>query len=241
MAFTRLRTFSSGGASSTTPGTTPVVGGSNGSILFVSSGVVAQNNSNLFWDNSDARIKVTKAAIGWSSGTPSAVMDIRSNGNGVGNFIFRVRYSDDSLNLFSVRGNGLVYFANDLSYFDPNTPAFVQTGNAIYAGTSSVALSSTGGAVRFFASNQETARVSADGLLVRPGGSTWALNPSAALEVDSTSGGLLLCRMSGSQAEAIGSPADALLVYINNGNGTTITSEGFWCREAGVWKKFTTV
>jgi len=43
--------------------------------------------------------------------------------------------------------------------------------------------------------------------------------------------------MTGLEAEAIATPADGLLVYINNGNGVTITSTGFWGRDAGVWVK----
>jgi hypothetical protein len=34
--------------------------------------------------------------------------------------------------------------------------------------------------------------------------------------------------MTGSQAEAISNPAEGLMVYITNGNGSTITSKGWW-------------
>jgi hypothetical protein len=62
-------------------------------------------------------------------------------------------------------------------------------------------------------------------------------NASALLDLTSTTKGLLLMRMTGTEAEAISTPADGLIVYINNGNGTTITSTGFWGRDAGNWVK----
>ena len=43
--------------------------------------------------------------------------------------------------------------------------------------------------------------------------------------------------MTGTQAEAISSPQDGLLVYINSGNGVTITSIGFWGRANNTWVK----
>jgi hypothetical protein len=68
-------------------------------------------------------------------------------------------------------------------------------------------------------------------------GSATNANASAILEITSTTRGLLLPRMTGAQAELIGTPADGLLVYINNGNGVTINSTGFWGRAAGAWVK----
>jgi len=60
--------------------------------------------------------------------------------------------------------------------------------------------------------------------------------PSAALEISSTSQGLLISPMTATQASAIGSPANGLIVYVSNTNGT-FTSIGFWGRQAGSWVK----
>jgi hypothetical protein len=68
-------------------------------------------------------------------------------------------------------------------------------------------------------------------------GATTATNASAVLDIESTTQGVLFPRMTGAQAELIGTPADGLLVYINNGNGVTINSTGFWGRAAGAWVK----
>lgn len=67
-------------------------------------------------------------------------------------------------------------------------------------------------------------------------GANTSINASAILDITSTTKGLLLPRMTGVQAEAISSPANGLLIYCNNGNGSTITSIGFW-GYAGSWVK----
>jgi hypothetical protein len=64
-----------------------------------------------------------------------------------------------------------------------------------------------------------------------------APNASALLDVSSTTKGFLPPRMTGAEAEAIGTPAAGLLVYANNGNGTTITSTGWWGYDGAAWVK----
>jgi hypothetical protein len=60
---------------------------------------------------------------------------------------------------------------------------------------------------------------------------------SAQLDVTSTSKGFLPPRMTGAQAEAIGTPAAGLMVYANNGNGVTITTTGWWGYDGATWVK----
>lgn len=60
---------------------------------------------------------------------------------------------------------------------------------------------------------------------------------SAILQVNSTSQGFLPPRMTGSQAEAISSPAEGLMVYATDGSGTTITSKGWWGYDGSAWVK----
>jgi len=57
----------------------------------------------------------------------------------------------------------------------------------------------------------------------------------ALLELVSTTQALLIMRMNATQASAI-TPADGMLLYVTNTNGT-FTSVGFWGRENGVWIK----
>ena len=66
---------------------------------------------------------------------------------------------------------------------------------------------------------------------------TTSPNASAALEVSSTTKGFLPPVMTGAQAEAISTPAAGLLVYANNGNGTTITTTGWWGYNGTTWVK----
>ena len=60
---------------------------------------------------------------------------------------------------------------------------------------------------------------------------------SARLQVNSTTKGFLPPRMTGTQAEAISSPAEGLMVYSTDGSGATITSKGWWGYDGSTWIK----
>jgi len=68
-------------------------------------------------------------------------------------------------------------------------------------------------------------------------GTGTTINASAKVQIDSTTQGFLPPRMTGAQAEAISSPAAGLMVYANSGNGTTITSIGWWGFDGTNWVK----
>jgi hypothetical protein len=59
---------------------------------------------------------------------------------------------------------------------------------------------------------------------------------TAALQVDSTTQGFLPPRMTATQGSAIASPAEGLLIYVTNTNGT-FTSKGFWGYTGAAWEK----
>lgn len=80
------------------------------------------------------------------------------------------------------------------------------------------------------------ARLDTGGSLSIGNGST-AANVSSILDLTSTTKGFLPPRMTGAQAEAIGTPAAGLLVYANNGNGVTITTTGWWGYDGATWVK----
>lgn len=63
------------------------------------------------------------------------------------------------------------------------------------------------------------------------------IDASALFQVKSTSKGFLPPVMSATQAEAISSPAEGLLVYSTNGTGSTITSKGWWGYDGSAWNK----
>ena len=60
---------------------------------------------------------------------------------------------------------------------------------------------------------------------------------SAQLDASSTTKGFLPPRMTGTQAEAISSPAEGLMVYATDGSGSTITSKGWWGYDGSTWVK----
>lgn len=60
---------------------------------------------------------------------------------------------------------------------------------------------------------------------------------SAVLAANSTTKGFLPPRMTGTQAEAIAAPAEALMVYATDGSGVTITSKGWWGWDGATWIK----
>jgi hypothetical protein len=66
---------------------------------------------------------------------------------------------------------------------------------------------------------------------------TTSPSASALLDVSSTTQGFLPPRMTGAQAEAIATLAAGLMIYANNGNGTTITSTGWWGYDGTTWVK----
>ena len=69
-------------------------------------------------------------------------------------------------------------------------------------------------------------------------GVSGTINSSAKLEVASTTKGFWPPRMTGSQAEAIASPAEGLIIYSTDGSGSTITSKGWWGYDGSTWTKF---
>jgi hypothetical protein len=69
------------------------------------------------------------------------------------------------------------------------------------------------------------------------GVNTLTPNNSAQLEISSTTRGFLPPRMTGTQAEAISSPAEGLMVYSTDGSGATITTKGWWGYDGSTWVK----
>ncbi len=63
-------------------------------------------------------------------------------------------------------------------------------------------------------------------------------DPKAALDVTSATQGILIPRLTATQAEAISNPAIGELVYSTTNNGTVIKSQGFWYYDGAMWKPF---
>jgi hypothetical protein len=89
-----------GGSSGITVGTTSVTSGTVGRVFFQGSGNVVQQDSALFWDNTNKRLGV--------GATPSSTvrLDVRAQGALSTDIAFRVRNSADTYNILEVKGDG---------------------------------------------------------------------------------------------------------------------------------------
>jgi hypothetical protein len=65
---------------------------------------------------------------------------------------------------------------------------------------------------------------------------TTTINASAQFQIDSTSKGFLMPRMRASEAEAISTPAEALLIYVND-TSDVFTSKGWYGYNGSSWEK----
>jgi hypothetical protein len=83
-------------------GTTPITSGTVGRILFQGAGNVTQQDSNLFWDNTNKRL-----GIGATPST-SVRLDVRAQGALSTDIAFRVRNSADTQNILSLTGDGRI-------------------------------------------------------------------------------------------------------------------------------------
>jgi hypothetical protein len=114
---------------SLTVGTTPIASGTIGRILFEGTGNVLQQDSTLFWDNTNKRLGI--------GATPASTvrLDVRAQGALSTDIGFRVRNSADTANLFDVQGTGI---ANVKTRFICGSQGMTDTGGAlfVYAGNS---------------------------------------------------------------------------------------------------------
>ncbi|MDR6406100.1 MULTISPECIES: hypothetical protein [Chryseobacterium] len=62
--------------------------------------------------------------------------------------------------------------------------------------------------------------------------------PKAALDITSTTQGVLIPRLAALQAEAISNPELGELIYSTTNDGVTIKSQGFWYYDGTTWKPF---
>ena len=118
------------GGGGLTVGTTAIASGTVGRVLFEGTGNVLQQDSTLFWDNTNKRLGV--------GATPSSSvrLDVRAQGALSTDIAFRVRNSADSADILTVQGDAFVHAKTRLIC---GTSGMTTTGGAlhIYAGNSS--------------------------------------------------------------------------------------------------------
>lgn len=64
---------------------------------------------------------------------------------------------------------------------------------------------------------------------------TGTISSSASLQINSASTGLLIPRMSATEASAIASPAEGLMIYVTDTNGTFLV-KGWWGYNGATWQ-----
>jgi hypothetical protein len=82
-----------------------------------------------------------------------------------------------------------------------------------------------------------SASIRGKGAVIDNGSGSPTLEDCAILELKSIEKGFLPPRMAGSDAEAIATVVEGLVVYINSGDGVTINSNGLWYYDGMDWKK----
>jgi len=115
------------------------------------------------------------------------------------------------------------------------------TGSALIGSSTSgtgLTTSSTSG-VGLIASSTGgiSAAIRGKGAIIDTGTGSPTLEDCAILELKTTEKGFLPPRMAGSDAEAIATAVEGLLVYINSGDGVTINTTGIWYFDGMDWKK----
>jgi hypothetical protein len=109
-------------SSGLTVGTTAIASGTVGRLIFQGAGDVVQQDSNLFWDNTNKRLGI--------GATPnsSTLLDLRAQGALSTDIAFRVRNSANTANIISVNGDG------SQAWLEPANNAFT----TIRSGTSTL-------------------------------------------------------------------------------------------------------
>jgi hypothetical protein len=90
-----------------TVGTTPILSGVQGRVLFEGSGNVVQEDAGLFWDNVNKRL-----GVGATPNT-STRLDVRAQGALSTDVAFRVRNSADTKNILKIQGDGNAYLGEE--------------------------------------------------------------------------------------------------------------------------------
>jgi hypothetical protein len=89
----------------------------SGSVLFSNGTTIAQDNANLFWDDTNNR-------LGIGATSPQARLDVRAQGALSTDIAFRVRNSANTANLIQVQGNSNVKIGNT-PYSDPSSALII--------------------------------------------------------------------------------------------------------------------
>lgn len=100
---------------------------------------------------------------------------------------------------------------------------------------------STGKVIGLYTTAQTSGSGEAIGLVVEAGGAVLGAttkSSSAILQLDSTTQGFVVPRMTNVEAAAISSPFNGMMIYVSSSGGAPFTSVGFYGYQGGAWAKF---
>ena len=179
----------------------------SGSVLFSNGTTIAQDNSNFFWDNTNKRLNIGGIT------SNAARLGIKAPGALSTDIALRVRNSADTADLFTIGGTG-VLFTQSLNVGFTGLGISYDTGIGLNIGSI--------GSGNGFTINLMDNSNNIYGFFGRVGsiltdrnatGRAVLTGTSALLEMQSTTKGFLLPRMTTTQKNAIATPASGLVVY----------------------------
>lgn len=206
LTFTVFPTGGTGGSSSLTIGTTPIASGTAGRLLFEGSGNVLQESSNARFDGSLMAIGGATAAANRLTvhglGTTSSTFALRAQNS---SNTFYMQYRDDGQ--FQIYNSDTattgIWNGYDLTVF-----RLGRSGQGLINFDGEFAMRDETNATNFIIASS-TSRFT-KGLGINTSG---ANNSSAALQVESTTQGFLMPRMSTTQRNSISTPATGLAIW----------------------------
>ncbi len=223
--------LSATGGSGITIGSTTITSGTNTRILYNNSGVVGEysvtgTGTTAVLSTSPTFTTSLLSPIVYGGSSSGGNLTIQSTSNGTKGKIFfgATSYVDEANTKNYLTGTTDV---GGTAYGDASV--ILSLNNQTGAGT--ILGAYTSGAARF-SIDQNGNTKQENGSLI--GSASGTRDASSILEVRGTTGGVLMPRMTATQASAIGSPADGLIVYVTDTNGT-FTAIGFWGRVSGAW------
>jgi len=213
--------------------TNPITGtGTIGQIPYWNGTSTQTGSSNLIWDNTNERIGIgltptNKIDISASQPGDMGIKITNTSTTSAASANIRLENNGGSNGRLFKTGTGYAAYktllANDLGFYN------AVSGNiSILNDFATGNIFLTAGA----ASEAQVTLLNSGNLLV---GTTTNI-ASSKLTVGSTTQGFLPPRMTATQASAIASPAEGLLVYVTNTNGT-FTSKGWWGWSGAAWEK----
>lgn len=241
-----------------------VVGGTAGSVLFISGGALQENNANFFWDNTNKRLglgiitpqskfhlfgdtqvdatpleqRFERPVGSVNTNTSWGNLSAYQNGVRVGFFGLAQQQSGQGTRYSWATTNSLSVGATESMRLSQEKRLSVGSvlGNGATIDAFSEGLLSTDLAIRVRNNGNTFNDFVVNGAGQTQIGNGTTISPSALLQLDSTNKGFLFPRMTTAQRDAIVSPADGLFIW-----NTTTDQLNVYRSSTGTWRHYNDV